>query len=160
MNGFGVPLYSTGASGLSKPKADWLYVNTSGDKMTGDLNMGGFQISNVETPIDPTDVSTKAYVDQQLQSLKIILQARIDQHDNNITYKIKIQANITNVVATLMVSIERIVIQSVWLKSGNNWINATHHDDVKYMVTFENGHLHFYCKKLHAGFTGECVFLL
>ena len=58
VNGFGVP-YSTGASGLSKPKADWLYVNTSGDKMTGDLNMGGFQISNVETPIDPTDVSTK-----------------------------------------------------------------------------------------------------
>ena len=81
-----------------------LYVNTSGDKMTGDLNMGGFQISNVETPIDPTDVSTKAYVDQQLQS------AEMDQHDNNITYKIRIQANITNVVATLMVPIERIVI--------------------------------------------------
>ena len=157
VNGFGVPLYSTGASGLSKPKADWLYVNTSGDKMTGDLNMGGFQISNVETPIDPTDVSTKAYVDQQLQSLKIILQARIDQHDNNITYKIKIQANITNVVATLMVSIERIVIQSVWLKSGNNWINATHNDEVKYMITFESGRLYFYCKKLHARFTGDCV---
>ena len=78
VNGFGVPLYSTGASGLSKPKADWLYVNTSGDKMTGDLNMGGFQISNVETPIDPTDVSMKAYVDQQLQSMKIILQAEMD----------------------------------------------------------------------------------
>ena len=57
--------------------------------MTGDLNMGGFQISNVETPIDPTDVSTKAYVDQQLQSLKNILQAGMDQHDNNITYKNK-----------------------------------------------------------------------
>ena len=51
VNGFGMPLYSTTiASNLSKPKADWLYVNTSGDKMTGDLNMGGFQISNVETP--------------------------------------------------------------------------------------------------------------
>ena len=143
VNGFGVPLYSTGASGLSKPKADRLYVNTSGDKMTGDLNMGGFQISNVETPIDPTDVSTKAYVDQQLQSLKIILQARMDQHDNNITYKIRIKANITNVVATLMVSIKRIVIQSIWLKSGNNWINATHNDDVKYMITFESGRLYF-----------------
>ena len=91
------------ASSLSKPKAEQLHVNTSGDKMTGDLNMGGFQISNVETPIDPTDVSTKAYVDQQLQSMKIILQAEMDQHDNNITYKIRIQANITNVVATLMV---------------------------------------------------------
>ena len=86
VNGFGVPLYSTGASGLSKPKDDQLYVNTSGDKMTGDLNMGGFQISNVETPINPTDVSTKAYVDQQLQSMKIILQDEMDQHDNNITY--------------------------------------------------------------------------
>ena len=97
VNGFVVPLYSTGASSLSKPKAEWLYmyVNTSGDKMTGDLNMGDFQISNVETPIDPTDVSTKAYVDQQLQLLKIILQAEMDQHDNNITYKIRIQANIT-----------------------------------------------------------------
>ena len=50
--------------------------------MTGDLNMGGFQISNVETPIDPSDVSTEAYVDQQLQSLKIILQAEMDQHGN------------------------------------------------------------------------------
>ena len=113
VNGFGVPLYFTGASSLSKPKANRLYVNTSGDKMTGDLNMGGFQISNVETPIDPTDVSTKAYVDQQLQSLKIILQAEMDQHDNNITYKIRINANITNVVATLGVPIERIVIQSI-----------------------------------------------
>ena len=55
-------------------------MNTSGNKMTGDLNMGGFQISNVETPVDPTDVSTKAYVDQQLQSMKIILvlQAEMD----------------------------------------------------------------------------------
>ena len=128
VNGFGMPLYSTGASGLFKPKANWLYVNTSGDKMTGNLNMGGFQISNVEAPIDPTDVSTKAYVHQQLQSMKIILQAEIDQHDNNITYKFKIQTGHTKMVATLMVPIERIVIQSIWLKSESNWINATHND--------------------------------
>ena len=56
-----------------------------------------------------------------------------------------------------MVPIERIVIRSIWLKSGNNWINATHNDDVKYMVTFENGRLYFYCKKLHVRFTGDCV---
>ena len=160
VNGFGMPLYSTGASGLSKPKANWLYVNTSGDKMTGDLNMGGFQISNVETPVDPTDVSTKAYVDQQLQSMKTILQAEMDQHDNNITHKIRIQANITNVVTTLMVPIERIVIQSIWLKSGNNCINTTHNDYVKYMVTFENGRLYFYCKKLHTRFTGDCMLIV
>ena len=84
----------------------------------------------------------------------------MDQHDNNITYKIRIQANITNVVTTLMVPIERIVIQSIWLKSGNNWINATHNDDVKYMVTFKNGRLYFYCKELHARFTGDCVFIV
>ena len=89
VNGFGVPLYSTSASGLTKPKADRLYVNTSSDKMTGDLNMGGFQISNVETPVDPTDVSTKGHADQQLQSMKTILQAEMDQHDNNITCKIR-----------------------------------------------------------------------
>ena len=163
VNGFGMPLYSTGASGISKTKADQLYVNTSVDKMTGDLNIGGFQISNVETPIDPidpTDVSTKAYVDQQHQSLKIILQAEMDQHDNNITYKIKIQVNITNVIATLGVSIERIAIQSIWLKSGNNWMNATHNDDVKYMITFESGRLYFYCKKLHARFTGDCMLIV
>ena len=85
VNGFCVPLYSTSGSGLSKPKANHLYANTSGNKMTGDLNMGGFQISNVETPIDPTDVSTKAYIDQQIQSMKTILQAEMNQHDNNIT---------------------------------------------------------------------------
>ena len=143
MNGFGMPLYSTSASSLSKPKANQLYVNTGGDKMTGDLNMGGFQISNMETPIDPIDVSMKAYVDQQLQLMKTILQAEVDQHDNNITYKIRIQANITNVIASLMVPIERIMIQRIWLKSGNNSINATHNDYVKYIVTFENGHLYF-----------------
>ena len=38
--------------------------------MSDDLNMGGFQISNVETPIDPTDASTKAYIDHQIQSMK------------------------------------------------------------------------------------------
>ena len=81
-------------------------------------------------------------VDQQLQLMKIILQAEMDQHDNNITYKIMIQANITNLVATLMVPIERIVIQCIWLKSGSNWINATHNDDVKYMITFESGRLY------------------
>ena len=85
VNGFCMPLYSTSASSLSKPKANWLYViNTSGEKMTGDLNMGGFQISSVETPVDPTDVSTKAYVNQQLQSVKTILQSEMDQRDNNI----------------------------------------------------------------------------
>ena len=56
----------------------------------------------------------------------------MNQRNNNITYKLKIHANVTNMVAILMVLIERIVIQSVWLKSGNNWINATHNDDVKY----------------------------
>ena len=113
-----MPLFSTSANGLLKPKADQLYVNTSSDKMTGDLNMGGFQISNVETPIDPTDVSTKAYVDQQLQSMKTIQQAEMDQRDNNITYKIRIQANIINVVTTLMVPIERIVVQMVKIRNS------------------------------------------
>ena len=152
-------MYSTGASGLSKPKADRLYVNTSSDKMTGDLNMGGFQISNVETPEDLTDVSVKAYDNQQLQSMKTILQAEMDQHDNNITYKFKIQTGHAKMIATLMVPIERIVIQSIWLKSGDKWINATHNDDVKYMATFESGHLYFYCKKLHTRFTGDCMLL-
>ena len=32
------------------------YLNTSSDKISGDLNMGSFQI-NVETPIEPTDSS-------------------------------------------------------------------------------------------------------
>ena len=60
-------------TGLSKPKVNHLYLNTSGDKMSGDLNLSSFQISNVETPIDPTDASTKSYVDQQIQSMKTIL---------------------------------------------------------------------------------------
>ena len=59
-----------------------------------------------------------------------------------------------------MVPIERIVIQSIWLKSGNNWINATHNDEVKYMIAFESGRLYFYCKKLHARFTGDCVLIV
>ena len=67
-----------------------------------------------------------------------------------------------DMLATLMVPIERIVMQSVWLKLGDNWINANaiHNDDVKYMITFESGRLHFYCKKLHARFTGDCVIIV
>ena len=40
VNGFGVPLYSTSGKWSSKPKVDHLYLNTSGGKMSGDLNMG------------------------------------------------------------------------------------------------------------------------
>ena len=103
-----MPLYSASGSGLCLPKVDCLYLDTTGDKMTGDINMGGFQICNVESPVRSADVSTEAYVDSQIQSIKIILQAEMDQCSNNITHKFSFMAGVANIATTLVVPIEKL----------------------------------------------------
>lgn len=56
----GVPsISSTLPSGLTIPG----YLPTSGGTMTGQINMGGFKITNLATPTAGTDAVTKAYAD-------------------------------------------------------------------------------------------------
>ena len=65
INNFGEPIQSGLSSGLSKPKADQLYLNVyGGDAMCSDLDMSGFQISNLDTPKTPDDAANKGYVDE------------------------------------------------------------------------------------------------
>ena len=65
IDNFGTPIRSKGVDSLSKPTADRLYLNVKGpDEMNSDLDLGGFQINNVDTPEDSTDATNKAYVDQ------------------------------------------------------------------------------------------------
>jgi hypothetical protein len=40
-----------------------LYVNTTGDTMSGPLSMGGNRVTNGGNPIDSGDFTTKGYVD-------------------------------------------------------------------------------------------------
>lgn len=42
---------------------DGVYVNVSGDTMTGDLSMGGNSITNLATPVNGGDATNKDYVD-------------------------------------------------------------------------------------------------
>lgn len=42
---------------------DPVYVNVSGDTMTGNLSMNGNTVTNLSTPVNNTDAATKAYVD-------------------------------------------------------------------------------------------------
>jgi hypothetical protein len=47
------------------------YLATSGGTMTGELNMGGFTIDNLGTPVDADDAATKAYVDAATTGINV-----------------------------------------------------------------------------------------
>ena len=50
---------------LPRAEAEVRYINSTGDTMTGDLNMGGKKINNLATPSNRNDAANKAYVDDQ-----------------------------------------------------------------------------------------------
>ncbi|MCH8519625.1 MAG: hypothetical protein LAT82_02625 [Nanoarchaeota archaeon] len=53
---------------LDTSSVDSRYVNREGDSMTGILDMNNNRITNVGTPINNNDVTTKEYVDTQISS--------------------------------------------------------------------------------------------
>ena len=61
---FGSTNYLKSGTALSKIVTDHSYVNSDGDEMSGDLNLGGHTISNVDTPNLSNDAANKSYVDQ------------------------------------------------------------------------------------------------
>lgn len=215
INNFGTPIQSKTKGGLSKLKADHLYLNVSGeDSMASDLNMGGYQISNVDTPEATTDAANKAYVDRlnavisqkiaaltarifeltqahdllvktnyvdnkvatlagrldafALEHVDFTKKAYVEAQIQSITpvfkrYPFKIVSNRSKMVANFnnLHMIGNLIIQSVWFKiSPDSWINGCGVDDVKYMITFQNHSLYFYCKKIHPKFTGDCELIV
>jgi len=65
INNFGTPIYSSTEGGLSKIAADRAYINVDGgDQMKGNLEMSGYKISNLKTPVENQDATNKLYVDQ------------------------------------------------------------------------------------------------
>ncbi|MEN6396745.1 MAG: hypothetical protein ABFC78_09710 [Methanoregula sp.] len=53
--------------------------------MTGSLNAGGYNISNVSIPVVDTDVATKSYVDSKAPSSDTVFSALAGSQDGNIT---------------------------------------------------------------------------
>jgi hypothetical protein len=44
-------------------------LSRSGDRMIGDLNMGGYSINNVKDPVNDNDVANKIYVDERQNAM-------------------------------------------------------------------------------------------
>lgn len=65
------------AVSLDTTYTDGRYVNTSGDTMSGPLDMGDNAITSVATPTNDTDAATKAYVDLISQGLAVKNAARL-----------------------------------------------------------------------------------
>ena len=63
VNQFGSSVTGSRGNELNLYHTDKLYVNKSGDTMTGDLNMEGNKITNVGNPTLDKDCATKVYVD-------------------------------------------------------------------------------------------------
>ncbi len=76
-------------------------------------------------------------------------------------YKINIVAGQSQMITTLSVPAENIIIQSIWFKTASNdWIYALGHDDIKCKISVESDRLYFYCFKLHARYTGDCMIVV
>lgn len=110
------------------------------------------RVTDLLPPVNDNDAVTKQYIDLQFQ-------AKMPSFK---TYEFNINAHQSKMVTTLNVPIEKIIIQSIWFQtsSRNHWINGVGCDDVKFMVTFENSRLYFYCKKLDVKFNGSCMVIV
>jgi hypothetical protein len=70
VDGFGrVTAVSAVAASDITALVDTVYVNASGDSMSGPLNMGGNQITNLGAPVSGSDAATKNYVDAAVAGL-------------------------------------------------------------------------------------------
>lgn len=60
----------TGGGGIDIPtgNGEWLRLDTTNDPLTGDLNLGSNQITNLDDPTLAQDAATKAYVDSVVVS--------------------------------------------------------------------------------------------
>src|SRR5438093_2257878 len=58
---------------LTIPRANPIYVNQTGDNMSGVLNMRDNKIINLSAPTDPNDAVCKKYVDAQDAETKTVL---------------------------------------------------------------------------------------
>ena len=63
---------SASANWITQSSANSLYVNVTGDVMTGDLNMGSNFITNVLDPVSAQDAATKNYVDNAGSTARLI----------------------------------------------------------------------------------------
>lgn len=63
----GLPVWTTVVDALG-----YTPVNLAGDTMTGILDMGGFKITSLGSPVSPTDAATKAYVDAAAAGIDVL----------------------------------------------------------------------------------------
>ena len=58
------------SSDFNFEKADYYYINTFGDTMTGNLNMNNNLISNLRSPVNENDAISKNYLVKEINKLK------------------------------------------------------------------------------------------
>ena len=63
--------YVDSNAGINQATADGLYLQKSGGTLTGELNMGDNKITNVESPTNNSDVTTKKWVVDLLSTLRL-----------------------------------------------------------------------------------------
>ena len=63
-------------AGMSRAEAEVRYVNQTGDKMTGELDMDGNKITNILAGNEDTDVVNKQYVDAMVENAKRVSLSR------------------------------------------------------------------------------------
>jgi hypothetical protein len=64
---------------LTIPKANPIYVNQTGDDMSGDLDMKGNKIKNVKDPTDVSHVVNKRFLDNEHRNMMVVLDKLIDE---------------------------------------------------------------------------------
>ena len=63
---------------LSRTEAEVRYINSTGDTMTGDLNMGGKKITNLADPTNFNHAATRNYVDNQGEAFVTKVNGELD----------------------------------------------------------------------------------
>ena len=97
------------------------YVKTDGSNaMTGDLNMGGNHITNVEAPVNDGDAVNKQYLDTELGDTVTELQNQFEQAQNT---------KVLNMQNTVQDVVDAVKDYVVFIESGND-------ADKKYMQVY------------------------
>src|SRR5580700_3851404 len=56
------------------------FVQKAGDKMTGNLDMGGNRLTNTGTPVDEHDCATRDYLNPRINSLSRTIRSKADHN--------------------------------------------------------------------------------
>lgn len=100
---------------------------------TGPINMGGFVIGNVGTPVAPTDAANKSYVDNAAAGLSWKEAVRVASPP---AFNMTIMSGLVTVDGVVTVAGDRVLLKDqatassngIWIASAGAWVRATDAD--------------------------------